>query len=367
MLIENILRHLVTTLTQQGFKTLVHFELEGVVQLRPDKKALEYNGINQALRQLGIDGELKTEYWKNQWEYVSLFNGQSPLKEAQNLAKALKVLPRLLRQFGAKQVLIQPVAWGADNGRYVDGSGAIFSLDKRSVHIPNAIQMNVSVENENGENLFAQQGLGEWVQQQFLENSYRNCILFLPEEDAFKRLALRQDYDLDAELSSPVILSGGHQGSIALYKEIGKHNQAMGLEPLFYAADDSVLHYTGDWRKTARVEHRIGATSKKYNPFLNMLFVLLNVLEGIKYWKTGQLPPKFPDKALPISLVDIVSNSDKNTQFGAISLFENDNWLSDRIDHYCHDMAGVDIENLGQRVKALALKPYLNSEIVTES
>jgi hypothetical protein len=363
MLIQDLIQHLLNTLEAKGFKTLVHFELEGVCKLRSGHKKLDYAGINQTLARLNIDGELKSEYWKNQWELVSLFNGQSPLKEAQNLAHAMRILPTLMCQHGATEVMMAPVAWGADKGRYVNGSGAIFSLDTRSVHIPNAIQMNVSVENKQGENLFAQQGLGEWIQYELLVNSYACCLLFLPEEDAFKRLALRQDYGLDAELSSPVVLSGGHQGSIALYKEIGKHNQAMGLEPLFFATDNSVLQYAGDWRKTARVEHRIGATSKNYDPYLNMLFILINVLEGINKWQCLEILPQFEDKVLPVSLFDEHNKQNGQKKLGALSLFKNDKWFVDKIDYYCQDMPNLNVIDLGVKIKEMMLSKYQRTVI----
>lgn len=367
MLIQNVIQHLLNVLEVKGFKTLVHFELEGVFELRVNHKNLDYAAVNQKLKKLNIDGELKSEYWKNQWEFVSLFNGQSPLKEAQNLVRAMQVLPAIMCQHGASKVLMEPVSWGADKGRYVHGSGAIFSLDTRSVHIPNAIQMNVSVENRQGDNLFAQQGLGEWVQYELLVNSYACCLLFLPEEDAFKRLALRQDYGLDAELSSPVILSGGHQGSVALYKEIGKHNQAMGLEPLFFASDNSVLYYAGDWRKTARVEHRIGATSKNYDPYLNMVFILINVLEGIGKWQDEKMPPIFEDKALPNSLHDQKNKQDGQEKLGALSLFKNDNWLVNKIDFYCQDIPNINAINLGAKIKETMLSKYQRSVITLKS
>jgi hypothetical protein len=367
MFIQNIIQHLLNVLEVKEFKTLVHFELEGVCELHANQKSLDYVGINQKLIKLDIDGELKSEYWKNQWEFVSLFNGQSPLKEAQNLARAMQVLPAIMCQHGASKVLMEPVSWGADKGRYVHGSGAIFSLDTRSVHIPNAIQMNVSVKNKQGENLFAQEGLGEWIQYELLMNSYACCLLFLPEEDAFKRLTLRQDYGLDAELSSPVVLSGGHQGSIALYKKIGKHNQMMGLEPLFFASDNSVLHYAGDWRKTARVEHRIGATSKNYDPYLNMVFILINILEGIGKWQSGTLPPIFEDKALPISLYDQKNKQDGQEKLGALSLFKNDNWLVNKIDFYCQDIPNINAIDLGAKIKEMMLSKYQRSVITLKS
>lgn len=363
MQIQTVIQHLLNVLDAKGFKPIVHFELEGVCVLRANQQRLDYQGINKKLALLGIDGELKSEYWKNQWEFVSLFNGQSPLKEAQNLARTMQILPSLMSQHGAAKVMMVPVAWGADKGRYAFGSGAIFSLDTRSVHIPNAIQINVSVENKLGENLFAQQGLGEWIQHELLVSSYHCCLLFLPEEDAFKRLALRHDYGLDAELSSPVVLSGGHQGSIALYKKKGKHNQAMGLEPQFFASDNSVLQYSGDWRKTARVEHRIGATSTNYDPYLNVLFTLINVLEGINKWQTNGIVPIFEDKPLPVSLYDRRRKTDVEEKLGALSLFKNDTWLQEKVDFYCQDLANIDVVNLGERIKKWVLSRYEPSVI----
>jgi hypothetical protein len=344
---QRVIEHLLLLIHKQGFKPVVHFELEGVFEPTNIRQGLDYPGVNRALAKLNIDGELKTEYWLNQWEYVSLFKGQTPLKEAQNLANAMRVLPRIMQANGAKTVSLCPVAWAGDKGRYASGSKTIFSTDTRSVHIPNAIQINVSVENLRGENLIPDTKLGEWIQHQLLQTSYECCLLFLPEEDAFKRLALRKDYALDAELSSPCVLSGGHQGSIALYKEWGKHNQPMGMEPLFYRPDNGVLSYSGDWTKTARIEHRIGATSNAYDPFMNILFILLNILDALKQWQGGDdLPPEFYDKTLPASI------HDDDRAIGALSLFEQNSWFSHRIDHYCESLQGAPEITVGETLKA---------------
>lgn len=354
---EPVISHLLKRIEAQGFKPLVHFELEGVYEADTGFNQLDYRGVNKALKKLNIDGELKTEFWRNQWEYVSLFNGQSALKEAKNLAHAMRVLPSIMQQHGAKKVEFKPVAWAADKGRYLPGSNAIFSTDTRSVHIPNAIQVNVSVENLQGENLIPVSNLGEWLQYQLLQTSYDCCLLFLPEEDAFKRLALRKDYELDAELSSPFILSGGHQGSIALYKQWGKHDQEMGLEPQFYGLNNRVLSYSGDWRKTARVEHRLGATSSAYDPYLNIMFILLNTLDALQHWRdSDRLPPDYAAKALPASMYDDETTSNK--QVGAIRVFEQSNWFANSIDRYCADL-DTDLEgSLGESLKATFLRQF---------
>jgi len=79
-----------------GYQPQIHFELEGCYQVNNAKsrtQKLNFDLINQYLRSVDIDGEIVSEYWRNQWEYVSLFNGQSPLKEAMNLHQMLKFLP----------------------------------------------------------------------------------------------------------------------------------------------------------------------------------------------------------------------------------------------------------------------------------
>lgn len=344
---EQVIKHLLQLIHQQGYKPVVHFELEGVFEPTNTRQGLDYAGVNRALAKLNIEGQLKTEFWQNQWEYVSLFKGQTPLKEAQNLANAMRLLPRIMQANGAKTVSLCPVAWAGDKGRYALGSNAIFSTDTRSVHIPNAIQINISVENLQGKNLIPDSKLGEWIQYQLLQTSYECCLLFLPEEDAFKRLALRKDYALDAELSSPYILSGGHQGSIALYRQLGKHNQPMGIEPLFYQADNRVLSYAADWTKTARIEHRIGATSNAYDPFMNIMYILLNILDALEQWQNcDDFPPEFCDQALPTSIHDV------DAALGALSLFEQNMWFSQRIEHYCESLQGGTEEALGKSLKA---------------
>lgn len=317
-----MIKHLCRLLAEQGFRAHIHFELEGTVVLQSGVKQLDFAGVNQALATLNVAGELKKEYWRNQWEYVSHFAGQTPWQEAEYLAQVMHALPHIMSCFGAKQVLMQPIAWQGDTGRYLPGSSEIFSTEFRAVHIPNAIQLNLSVSDQAGHNLLAKPGLGEWIQCTFLQQSYANCLLFLPETDAFTRLALRDEYALDAELSSPVLLSGGHQGSIALYREKGKHNQAMGQQALLYGQDGSALCFQHNWQKTARIEHRLGATSRAYNPYMNVLFALLVLHQGLAAWQSNKPVVKFNDKPLPANLPH------------ALDLFKQDTWLREQIDRF---------------------------------
>ena len=196
-------------LSYLGFKAQIHFELEGCYKTHHHAHKVDFTAINHRLSMLDIDGEVVHEYWKNQWEYVSLFNGQSPLKEADNLVRAINQLPIIFAQHGIAETLIQPVVWSGDKGKLAVGSADIFTTDTRAVHIPNAIQINVSVINEQGVNIISDNGFGEYLQQCFLHTSKACSLLYLPEEEAFERLKLKSYYGLAEELCSPCDISGG--------------------------------------------------------------------------------------------------------------------------------------------------------------
>ena len=315
-------------ISQYGYTPRVHFELEGGHRRSDLSKDIDYPAINLALKQLGILGELKPEYWQNQWEYVSDFAGQTPLKEANDFAAASRVLPSLLKRHGAAEVFIRPILWGGDEGRLQPGCGNIFSLDKRPVHIPNAVQINISAD-KNNLNMIPRDGFGEILQQRLLDTSYECCLLYLPEQEAFERLKLKDDFDLDAELSSPHELSGGHQGSIALYKEVGKHNQPMGVNPLVLNHQHQVIASTVDWQSLSRIEHRLGASSERYNPFVNVAFSLANLLEAIVQFEAQSKTPQplqlAPERELPQLLF---SSGDK---IGAFEIFESGSWFPQSI------------------------------------
>ena len=324
-LAEAIISGLQDYINKRGFRALIHFELEGCYQ-KPKDKHIDYRQVNRNLLALGIDGEVVAEYWSNQWEYVSIFNGQSPLKEAQNLSRAIEILPKLFAVQGATKTLIKPVIWAGDHGKLAAGCENIFSGDNRAVHIPNAVQINVSVQDVSGKNLLISGDFGECLQQHFLRTSLACCLIYLPEEEAFERLVLKSKYGLAEELCSPVDISGGHQGSIALYRDIGKHNQKMGVEPLLYDDKNKVIVSQNNWHKTARIEHRLGASSEHYNPYLNVIFALLNVIEAIDDMKDGYPVQSETYGQLPSSLHDQVNS------VGAITLFANNDWFNQSID-----------------------------------
>jgi hypothetical protein len=337
VLLTKAIRLLQCYIENLGYKAQIHFELEGcyrVSEFNHQTPKLNFKKINQCLSELGVDGEIVSEYWRNQWEFVSFFNGQTPLKEAMNLHQVITKLPFLFKKlysdFGVVETLIEPVVWSGDKGKLATGSNQIFTHDTRAVHIPNAIQLNVSVINSKGNNLIAEDGFGEYLQYCFLRTSFECCLLYLPEEAAFERLALKTRYGLAQELCSPVDISGGHQGSVALYKKIGKHNQHMGEEPLLYDEYNKVLSVQQNWQKTARIEHRLGASSIDYNPYINVLYGLLNIIDAIDAYEINKhlSVPQFVPIPLPLSL--FTKNENANV-LGAIDIFEASSWFSESL------------------------------------
>jgi hypothetical protein len=356
-------------LEQFGYKPQIHFELEGCYRFQNNSdQKLDYNLINQYLRELNIEGEIVSEYWRNQWEYVSFFHSQTPLKEAHNLQYVITKLPKIFQQLYGNnsmiETLIQPVVWSGDQGNLFAGSNQIFTNEIRAVHIPNAIQLNVSVLDSYGDNLIAKEGFGEYLQDCFLRTSLECCLLYLPEEAAFERLALKTRYGLAKELCSPVDISGGHQGSVALYKKLGKHNQNMGEEPLLYDSHNNVLSVQQNWQKTARIEHRLGAASKQYNPFINVLYGLLNVVDAVMAYEQKKylVTDSFIPGVLPLSLF---TNSDPLATLGAIDLFNTCTWFSksiNLIEEKMFDAKENNVSNcpirLGDKIQQAILAQY---------
>ncbi|WP_147271851.1 hypothetical protein [Corallincola holothuriorum] len=359
-----------TKVRSYGFTPVVHFELEGGFKpsAKMGNKQLNFSAINQAMAKLNLQAELKPEYWQNQWEYVSLFEGQSPLTEANNLEKAMQILPSLLKQFGAQDVYIRPVIWAGDKGSLATGSKAIFTDKNRDIHIPNAVQLNLSLLDSNGDNLMADGPLAEQIQHRMLQTSYDCCCIFLPEEEAYERLKLKTVYGLTDELSSPDNLSGGHQGSIALYRQWGKHNQPMGVEALLVDAQQNTLTTHQDWRKTARIEHRIGAASRYFSPHLNVVYALANVVDVLHSRQKGALMPIgrsgdnqqiYPSRDLPDSLYGSATFPG-----GALSLFKQNDWLGQMIwlaqsDHtVANNKSSSEEQDIGSELKQAVIDFY---------
>lgn len=345
----------------RGYTPVVHFEIEGCYQCHAGL-TLNYDRINTELASAGIIGKLVPEYWQGQWEFVSDFNGQTPLQEAQSAARALKLIPALIKKQGIDDVMISPVVWGGDSRRMAKGSRQIFHEEKRAVHIPNAVQLNVSIKNENGDNLIANKKIGELLQHCFLTTSKNCALLYLPEPAAYERILLKTKYGLDDELCSPSNISGGHQGSVALYLEKGKHNQIMGEHPLVIDRYQQIIRSESKWQQTARVEHRLGASSELYNPHINMVYALLNVIDALNMMKHEAFEINdFKTQQLPEQLTRA------GPELGAMELLIKDTWFAQSIDHIWlasnEEKANTE-EGLGKRLKQAFLAQYQQKRII---
>lgn len=362
----SVARHLIELCCQAietlGVNPVVHVELEGCAGLKATQ-AINFAEVNQAFRQNGILAELKPEYWRGQWEYASTFSRQPPLRVADDLVKALPLLPALFRKQQIEKTMMRPVVWHGDLGRMAGKSRSIRTARGDAIHIPNGVQLNISGWDLQGRNLVAETSLGESLQCSLLQSSYENCLLFLPEEEAFERLRLKSWYQLHRELNSPHDLSGGHQGSIALYRETGKHNQPLGMHPLLLDETEQPLRAEQRWKHSARVEHRLGASSCHYDVHLNVLFALLNLKDAI-------LKPERPtgryQRELPKSLYD------QKEAIGAISLFRQSRWLESRVNELLRwaSATGIDTtldEHCAQKLKGTVLGRYTPAIINSES
>jgi len=215
-----------------------------------------------------------------------------------------------------------------------------------------------------GSNLIAKGNFGEYLQSCFLRTSLECCLLYLPEEAAFERLALKTRYGLTQELCSPADISGGHQGSVALYKKLGKHNQNMGEEPLLYDEYNQVLSVQNNWQKTARIEHRLGASSTYYDPYLNVLYGLLNIVDGIEAYEENKnlSVPEFAVIPLPESLFT------SKEKLGAIDLFKTSSWFSQRLNTAQEKLKHLKVNSaldcpmmIGDKIKQMILDHYTKS------
>lgn len=369
LMVNQLARQVIVLLEQYlhtlGFQAVVHFEIEGCYRSN-NGTILDFDMANRELKYAGVQGKLVPEFWQQQWEFVSDFNGQTPLVEAQSADKAIKLIPHLFKKQGITETVISPVVFNGDTRRMIKGSKQFFTHEKRHVHIPNAIQLNVSVNDGDGENIVAKDSFGQRLQQCFINTSQQCALLYLPEPLAYERLLLKEKYGLDDELCSPSDISGGHQGSIALYLEKGKHNQMMGATPLLYDHHQKVILNTVNWRKTARVEHRLGASSRFYNPYINVVYALLNVIDTLNNESTTHTSSGAKQGyCLPQCLYD------SEQGLGAVELFAGESWFAHRInkiERYLYQTGvnpqGFEYQTLGDKLKRAYLSQYQRTELI---
>ena len=128
---------------------------------------------------------------------------------------------------------------------------------KKSVHIPNSVQINLSLWKEN-QNLLVDKNFAYFLQNLLIENSINNLIFFIPNQTALDRIFVKDEYDLKEELSSPNNISGGNQGSVACYLELDKKNKPNTIDGVFNEDKNN-------WYERARIEFRLASSSLNYN------------------------------------------------------------------------------------------------------
>lgn len=336
-----------------GYTPHIHYELEGTCVLSSGVKTLDFDKVNRFLQGQGIQARLKPEYWECQWEWESLFLGQSPVKVSDDLSYSLIHLPLILMACGAKEVSIKPVSWSAAKNRFAKGYQSIRSVDGAVVHIPNSIQISISASLEDGSNALLQREFGEVLQRNFMRTSRNCCLFYCPEEEAFNRLSLKKQYDLSNELSSPEDISGGTTGSVAFYKEIGKHGQLLGEKPLVYDQFGNPLVKEINWERFSRIEHRLGSSSIYYNPYLCSLYALANMSDAIDI--VNGIEREGDCQTIETKLPDSLYSDG-----GAIDLFLKDTWFINRLRK---DISGYLTSNLfellvGNLVESLAFSKF---------
>ena len=159
-----------------------------------------------------------------------------------------------------------------------------------------------------------------------------------------------------------------------MYKQRGKHNQKMGLSPVLYDSKHRVLTSTQNWRALSRVEHRLGAASQYFNPFVNVVFALANLADALKQkrnsptrrsreYNQNQVNPDAPclspTQELPRSLL----NDGKNS--GALEIFQQGQWFATAVNQAVAEIKEIDKKsiplNLGSLLKQAVLDFYCTS------
>ena len=132
-------------------------------------------------------------------------------------------------------------------------------------------------------------------------------------------------------------------------------------------------------QKTARSEHRLGAVSVHYNAYLYVIFGLLNIIDALNVYRSNSCLMSMLSNennlintiALPTSLYD------KNSQMGAISLFEQANWFEKSItgieklqiekQDSGNDLIKINSSlSLGKKLKLAILSHYQRPQIITK-
>jgi len=286
LLIDNILE-------EKGIKSSINIELEGTYLDNDNlQKNNFYQKANNELKKLGIKGKLKPEFWKNQWEYESNFQIGNTIQTINGYQKFYHNTNKI---FFPQIPNIQPISYNWQE------------LDGKLIHVPNAIQINISLW-KKGFNMLSDKNFAFFLQNTLIRDSVNNLIFFIPNQKSLDRLFLKEDYDLKEKLMSPHEISGGTKGSIACYLEKDKkdlpNNLKLNCDNLHYKIAD----HKYDWQKNARIEFRLASADLEYNLQLHIVFIMLAMLESLILYDEGKeynqikatykVPRKFYDSEL---------------------------------------------------------------------
>ena len=306
--LKELINWIEDVLKEQQLRISINIEAEGGYKINENNfdENHFYNKINQEIKNLNISARIKPEFWSNQWEYESDFQVSNVNNVLQDYDKLLNNLNKI---FAPQTPIFEPILydWQKTNAG-------------KSVHIPNSVQLNLSLW-KNNKNLLVDKNFAYFLQNLLIENSIDNLIFFIPNQAALDRIFVKDEYDLCEELSSPNNISGGNQGSIACYLELDKKNKPNTVDGFFNDEKNN-------WQERARIEFRLASSSPNYNIYLHTFFVMIIALEATLRYKEN-------NKTIPINNSYNIPRIFSDDALDSIeSRYEKENFFKEKIDFF---------------------------------
>jgi hypothetical protein len=313
----------------------INIELEGVYfdnQHLPKDEF--YNKTNLQLHNFGIKAKLKPEFWNNQWEYESNLQIGNVNQTIDSYQKFLKNINQI---FSPQIPKIEPISYNWQK------------LEDRVIHIPNSIQINISLWKE-GFNILANKNYAIFLQNLLIKNSIQNLIFFIPDQKSLDRLFLKEKYSLQDKLISPCDISGGRKGSIACYLEKNKKNLPNVLNIDFDNLDYKIAGHQYTWQKNARIEFRLASASLDYNLELHILFVMIIALESLMLYKEDKNYEEAKNCYRPPA--KFYHHRDDNI----ISRYKNGSFFKKKIAFFLKNEPKEELSKLAEQLRSIEIK-----------
>lgn len=324
----------------KGISISFNLEIEGVIK-HSNQQHINFEQLNKTRQELGIQGQFKPEFWKNQWEFETTFGIGNVSSTLQNYTRFINNLNTLF--YPLKPLLI-PVAYQFETGEIAKQNTNIFVNTSKVIHIPNAIQVNISLWKEK-QNLLANKAFAYHLQNKLIKNSVSNLLFSIPNQRALDRLHLTSSYNLSQELCSPHNISGGHTGSIAYYAETNKKNSPLNPDHIILNQHGKMEFFRNNWQEKARIEYRLASSCLDYNIYNHCSFILLNCLSS--YFSFRQSPQKSNPKVYAISKTfngkhpSSIVNQFRKSKFLS-------SWVQQHVNDFNHKNKTVFIKSLDQ-------------------